>query len=405
MIRAALLGAMLVLLPPLAPSRLQVSTARGVVTVPLRERAGEGLLVPLPTLARALAGSVEIGEWVTLATGGERYRFLVGTPLVQDGLILRNLPAVTRRLGDTVFVPLAFVADVLADPARRAWSWTPATATLAEVPVTAPLSVRPARTTTGADERARWPGGLRPGHQVTIDAGHGGTDPGNPGRYFPRGIHEKDVTLAVSLLLRDELERRGVRVTMTRTTDTLINLGRRAPRYCGTACDLFVSVHVNSLEPRAGYTQVRGFETYFLADAKTADAARVARMENEAIRFDLPEERTPGLDRLEYILKDLQTNEFLRESARAAELVQSHLREVQSGGDRGVKQAGFAVLATARRPAILVELGYSTNPEDGRLMSSRQGQDAFASRIADAVIAYLREYDRRTGDSLRGVER
>jgi N-acetylmuramoyl-L-alanine amidase len=209
----------------------------------------------------------------------------------------------------------------------------------------------------------------------------------------------------VSLLLRDELERRGVRVTMTRTTDTLINLGRRAPRYCGTECDLFVSVHVNSLDPRAGYTQVRGFETYFLADAKTADAARVARMENEAIRFDLPEEPTPGLDRLEYILKDLQTNEYLRESARAAELVQSHLREVQSGGDRGVKQAGFAVLSTARRPAILVELGYSTNPEDARLMSSRQGQEAFADRIADAIIAYLREFDRRTGDSLRGAAR
>lgn len=406
MIRAtALLGAFLALAPSRTPPSLQVSTARGVVTVPLRERSGEGLLVALPPLARALAGSVELGEWVTLAAGGERYRFLVGTTLVHDGRTLRNLPAVTRRLGDTIFVPLAFVADVLADPARRAWSWVPSTATLAEVPAATTLAVRPARTTIGADERARWPGGLRPGHHVTVDPGHGGTDPGNPGRYFPRGIHEKDVTLAVSLLLRDELERRGVRVTMTRTTDTLINLGRRAPRYCGIACDLFVSVHVNSLEPRAGYTEVRGFETYFLADAKTADAARVARMENEAIRFDLPEQSTPGLDRLEYILKDLQTNEFLRESARAAELVQSHLREVQSGGDRGVKQAGFAVLSTARRPAILVELGYSTNPEDGRLMSSRTGQETFASRIADAVIAYLREFDRRTGDSLRGAGR
>ena len=111
----------------------------------------------------------------------------------------------------------------------------------------------------------------------------------------------------------------------------------------------------------------------------------------------------PALGKLDFILKDLQTNEFLRESARASELVQSHIREVHTGPDRGVKQAGFAVLASARRPAILIELGYSTNPEDGRLMSSPNGQAALADRIADAIVAYLREYDRRTGDAQRGI--
>jgi len=79
----------------------------------------------------------------------------------------------------------------------------------------------------------RLPNGLRPGHLVTVDAGHGGVDPGNPGMFFPRGLREKDVTLAVAMLLRDELRRRGVTVRMTRTTDTLIALGERggiAPR-------------------------------------------------------------------------------------------------------------------------------------------------------------------------------
>jgi N-acetylmuramoyl-L-alanine amidase len=387
-----------------APTQLQVSTARGVTRVALQQRAGEGPQLPLALFARAINGSVDGGEWVALVVGTDRYRFLVGTPLVHDGTELRLLPAISRRRGDTVFVPLAFVAEVMADPARRAWEWTPATATLAEIPPGTPIAARPARTTAGAADRARFPDGLRPGHHVTIDPGHGGTDPGNPGLFFPRGMREKDVNLAVSLKVRDELVRRGVRVTMTRTTDTLINLSHRAPRYCGGSCDLFVSVHVNALDPRAGYQNVRGFETYFLADAKTADAARVAKMENDAIRFDLPDEDAPTLTGLDYMLKDLQTNEFLRESARASELVQSHLREVHSGPDRGVKQAGFAVLSTARRPAILVELGYSTNRADANLMSSPDGQASLARKIADAIVAYLREFDRRTGDAERGAE-
>src|SRR5690606_30044652 len=134
---------------------------------------------------------------------------------------------------------------------------------------------------------------------------------------FPDGLKEKHVTLAVSLLVREELTRAGVNVTMTRTTDTLINLGHRAPRYCRDDCDLFVSIHVNDLPARSGYRSVRGFETYFQGWARNADAARVAEMENEAIRFEVAEEVEEQRG-LAFILRDLQTNEFLRESARAA---------------------------------------------------------------------------------------
>jgi N-acetylmuramoyl-L-alanine amidase len=206
------------------------------------------------------------------------------------------------------------------------------------------------------------------------------------------------VTLAVGLLLRDELKRRGVGVKMTRTSDTLIALGDRGA-FCTADCDLFVSLHVNSLARRRGYTDVRGFETYFLAEAKTEDAARVARMENEAVRFETgsaPAENAAGID---FILKDLQLNEHLRESARAAELVQGTLKTVHSGESRGVKQAGFMVLTTARRPAILVELGYSTNPQDGQLLTTRSTQKALAAAIADATVAYLLEYERKTNQA------
>ena len=379
------------------PDQLQVTTGRGVARIDLRLDARLGPLVPLGPLVRAVGGAVEAGApWVTWRSPSGRFRFLTGTPVVDDGNELRTLPAPTVQARDTVWVPLAFVAEVLADPERKAWTWIAASATLAEGPPIADLAARPAATTVAAEARARLPNGLRPGHRVTVDAGHGGSDPGNPGLYFPDGLKEKHVTLAVSLLVREELERQGVQVTMTRTSDTLINLGHRAPRYCRDDCDLFVSIHVNALPRRAGYTAVRGFETYFQAEARTADAARVAAMENEAIRYELPDQEET-LEGLAFILRDLQVNEFLRESGRAAELVQSSLREVHSGTDRGVKQANFAVLNTARRPAILIELGFATNREDARLMTTPDGQRALARAIARAVVTYLRELDRKTG--------
>jgi N-acetylmuramoyl-L-alanine amidase len=242
---------------------------------------------------------------------------------------------------------------------------------------------------------ARLPNGLRPGHVVTIDPGHGGIDPGNPGIFFPRGTREKDVTLRVGLLLREELKRRGVGVRMTRTTDTLIALGDRGG-YCTEACDLFVSLHVNALKRRPGFTYIRGYETYFLAEAKTEDAARVAQMENDAVRFETEPDAAGPVGGLDFILKDLQLNEHLRESARVAELVQKGLGTVHTGESRGVKQAGFMVLTTARRPAILVEMGYSTNPQDGRFLTTTATQRSMASAVADAIVAYLLEYERKT---------
>jgi N-acetylmuramoyl-L-alanine amidase len=147
---------------------------------------------------------------------------------------------------------------------------------------------------------------------------------------------------------------------------------------------------------------VRGFETYFLAEARTEDAARVARMENEAVRFDQNQEENQGAGGLDFILKDLQLNEYLRESARAAELVQRQLGDVHSGGDRGIKQAGLIVLNTARRPAILVEVGFSTNRADARLMTQTASQKRLAKAIAEAIIQYLVEYERKTQDSPLG---
>jgi len=128
-------------------------------------------------------------------------------------------------------------------------------------------------------------------------------------------------------------------------------------------------------------------------------------MENDAVRFETGREAVGMPGGLDFILKDLQLNEHLRESARAAELVQKGLKGAHTGLDRGVKQAGFMVLTTARRPAILVELGYSTNPQDGRLLTQRTSQKAMAAAVADAIVEYLRDYERKLGLAGAGPSR
>ena len=395
MIRAlAILAALAVPGLDSAPAVVTITGVNGETRIPVQADATGAPVFAAPGLMSALAGSALVTDgWAEVTLGSQSFRFLVGAPLYVFNSQLQPLASAASVSHDTLFLPFQFVAEILPSYLGDRYRYDRRRARLIDSGASgrAPIARAPAP----VREIARLPNGLRPGHTITVDPGHGGVDPGNPGVFFPQGTREKDVTLAVGLLLRDELKRQGVGVQMTRTSDTLIALGDRGA-FCTEACDLFVSIHVNSLARRRGYTDVRGFETYFLAEAKTEDAARVAKMENEAVRFEAgpaPAEQGGGID---FILKDLQLNEHLRESARAAELVQRTLQTVHTGESRGVKQAGFMVLTTARRPAILVELGYSTNPQDGQFLTTRSSQKAMAAALADAIVAYLLEYERKT---------
>jgi N-acetylmuramoyl-L-alanine amidase len=376
-------------LPAEAPPRaITISTSRGEHRIEVRIDAAGAPSLAAPAVVAALGGTIRLTPgWAEVTIAQQGFRFLLGAPtyLLNDKLQVLAAPVALTR--DTLFLPLQFVAEVLPTFLGERYRYDRRNARLIENRGRFLADNTPGAANTG--------GRLKPGHVVTVDAGHGGVDPGNPGLYFPRGVREKDVTLQVALLLRDELKRRGVTVRMTRTTDTLIALGDRGG-YCSASCDLFVSLHVNSLARRKGFSERRGYETYFLAEAKTEDAERVARMENEAVRFEARTDEASALTGIDFIVKDLQLNEHLRESARLAELVQDGLGRVHSGPDLGVKQAGFVVLTSARRPAVLVEMGYSTNPNDARYLASLTGQRQIAASIADAVVDYLKEYERRT---------
>lgn len=383
-----MLSLLLALLGPFPPpSVVVISTPAGERRVAVTDEPALGPLLPAGQVLAALGGtSSSDGVWATVRIGTTPFRFLLGAPVfaIEERLYPLATPAAVRR--DTLFLPLQFVTEALPRHQGSRFRWDAASSRLVDLGGPPPVAAVP-----GGSARE----GLRRRHHVTIDPGHGGIDPGNPGLYFPRGIREKDVNLQVGLLLREELRRRGVEVTMTRTRDTLIDLRHRG-RYCADECDLFVSLHVNSLPRRQGYTAVRGFETYFLAEARTEDAARVARMENEAVRFDQDQSESLDAGGLDFILKDLQLNEYLRESARVAELIQSEVDKVHEGTNRGVKQAGLMVLNTARRPAVLFEMGYSTNRSDARLLTEPASQRRLARALAEAIMRYLVEFERKT---------
>jgi N-acetylmuramoyl-L-alanine amidase len=326
--------------------------------------------------------SIDVADGVPFATNNGATFPLATPPVVLDGALLLPLDLLTSlapRLGENLIWDAGHrELRVFRDVVRRTAASTP----------TGPRAVSSSAPAPSGRMARR--------HLVVVDAGHGGPDAGMRGPIGGRPtLYEKDITLAVSRRLAGELRDRGVDVVMTRTTDTLIALSDRGRIANQQKGDLFISVHVNAANLRwKAPADARGFETYFLAEAKTEDERRVAQMENEAVRFETNVE-TRRDDPLGFILNDMAQNEHLRESSDLAATVQQRLRRMHPGPSRGVKQAGFRVLVTAFMPAVLVEIGFGTNAAEAAWISSAEGQRRIANAVADAAIEYLGHYERR----------
>lgn len=225
-----------------------------------------------------------------------------------------------------------------------------------------------------------------PQRVVVIDPGHGGDDTGKIG---PNGLREKDAALQLSRRLSAELERRGYETHLTRSADTLVALDDR-PRLAndwkaGRPAAVFVSIHFNSAASAA--RAARGFETFFLSEARTEDEQRVADLENEAVRFeDGPAE--PMSDEM-FILNGLLNDFWVRASNDLAEVVQTGIASVHTGPNRGVKRAGFRVLVGALMPAVLVEVAFISNAQEARQIADSDFQERVAVAIADAIHRYF----------------
>lgn len=371
----------------LLPQQVLIATPRGQATVPVTtERGAAAVAAVLLTPPLGLVASVD-GSAVQVTLGGRTFEFELGAPFMRSEGVAYPLVGAPYVARDSLFLPLHWLTDHVPRLVAGRYRWDPALARLDEVPP--PMVSVPAPTAPSTSPNPRT--GLRLAHTIVVDPGHGGVDPGNPGLHVPRGLTEKDITLGIGRLLRAELVQRGLTVVLTRATDTLVDLADR-PLFCRADCDLFVSIHVNAMPAGRRQALVNGVETYFLSDAKTEDQKRVAQMENDALRF----ETAATIDGpLAFILRDLQLNEYLRESARLAEQVQGRVAGVHPGENRGVQQGPFLVLAAARRPAILVEAGFATNRDDGAFLASSQGQRRIAAAIADGIVAYLLEFERK----------
>lgn len=389
---------MLLLLAALIPQQVLIATPRGQVSIPVTTERGaaavSGVLLAQPLgLTMSLDGSA-----LRVTLSEQIFEFDLQSPFVRHAGAAYPLVGAPYVARDTVFLPLQWLTGHVPRLLASRYHWNPWLARLDEVVPAPPapiVATRPAVPALPPPSIAA-PNpltGLRLAHTVVVDPGHGGIDPGNPGMYFPRGLTEKDITLGIGRVLRAELQRRGLTVVLTRATDTLIDLASR-PTFCRADCDLFVSIHINSMPAGRRQTQVNGVETYFVSDAKTEDQQRVAEMENDALRFETAATGQTG-GPLGFILNDLQLNEYLRESARLAELVQGKVAAVHPGEDRGVQQGPFLVLAAARRPAILVEAGFATHRQDGAFLASTPGQQKIATAIADGIVAYLVEFERK----------
>ncbi|HMH52373.1 MAG TPA: N-acetylmuramoyl-L-alanine amidase [Candidatus Acidoferrum sp.] len=243
---------------------------------------------------------------------------------------------------------------------------------------------------TDRDQRAT----TTPLRVMVIDAGHGGHDPGATG---PTGLMEKelvlDVTKRVAKLAGDQL---GIKVLLSRDADHFVTLRDRTSFANKQRADVFVSIHANAHREVAS----EGVETYFLSSEATDNGARqVAALENSVVQLEKPAAKGRGVDIVKTILWDLAQSEFQEESSRLAEIVQDSMSHSLRIPSRGVKQAGFYVLGGAAMPAILIEIGFVTNPkEEKKLRESRYRDD-----IARAIAAGLREYKRAWDQRLRQI--
>src|SRR5512142_136843 len=226
-----------------------------------------------------------------------------------------------------------------------------------------------------------------PAFTVVLDPGHGGE---KEGALSPWGDKEKDVVLAISRRIAQRIRKAGGKVVFTRTGDISVPLPNRAAIATAIRADLFVSVHLNSMPTAEQRRHTQGIETYFLsADATDTRASAVAAREN-ADRLAGEPEADPD-DPVAGILSDLQDADALQSSSRLAYDIHEQLVAKLGAEDRGVKEAPFYVLAGARMPAVLLEVGFISHEDEGRKLRTREYQEKVAEAVVDGIRTFRSE--------------
>ena len=195
---------------------------------------------------------------------------------------------------------------------------------------------------------------------VAIDPAHGGTDFGVK---LTDREYEKNVTLAISTLVKKELDKDGnVQVHLTRSSDKDVSLSERKKIVAASRSQILISVHIN-----AGFGKVStGYELYF-PGFKTISAEQSDSKE---------------------ILKDMARNKYLNDSVRLSQLIQKNMSSVFPRKNRGLRKAAVPVIEGLSIPAVVVEIGFATNPDDRKKLLDTNTQN----EIAHALCRSIKEY-------------
>lgn len=201
---------------------------------------------------------------------------------------------------------------------------------------------------------------------VMIDPAHGGKDEGVS---LARKVSEKDVTLAVATLIKRNLEdSKNLVVRFTRMGDTEVALSERVGAALKANADLFISLHVN-----AGFEKESvGYELYFPGfQGQEGSKGGATKGESAAI------------------VRDMVRTKHLNESVRFAQILQRRLDPVFPRMDRGLREAPMLILQSLNIPAVVLETGFSTNPNDRKKLQDESIQAAVAKAVAESVREFF----------------
>ena len=241
-----------------------------------------------------------------------------------------------------------------------------------------------------------------------MDAGHGGQDIGATRTYSELGkLNEKDITLAVTLLVGEKLEKnKDFKVIYTRKTDSYPSLTERTNLANKTKADLFVSMHCNSSRG----TEANGTETFVQGPNQNKENLEVAKAENDVIYLDEQDRETfasydPNSPESLIALK-IQQSKYLESSLLVGSFVEENFVNKDKRFSRGVKQQNLHVLRRNAMPSILIEMGFISNYNDAQYMASSQGQKEIAESIYQAIVSYKKRLDRNVkAEPVKEVEK
>ncbi len=220
--------------------------------------------------------------------------------------------------------------------------------------------------------------------KIVVDAGHGGKDGGTT----DGGVLEKTVALKVALKVGEKLQKRGYNVIYTRKKDVFLGLDKRAKIANQNNADLFISIHINAVAQKSRKAVANGIETYFLSRKDSSRSKAAVNIENKNYVKALDKAMKNNFFSLFSHEKMVASNKLAIDIQR--EMLYS-VKQRHKVSDGGVREGPFYVLASVNMPAVLIELGYITHPQERKLLKTNAYLELLAEGITNGVDEYFKK--------------